>query len=152
VSIQDAFEVLRYAALLLLFGFVAWSLVAHRRRFSSAFAWARPYRRTVRVPVDWERAHELCHRALREALGTRTSKRDQRGEFTARVGARRRSYLHQLRFRLRRDTPSATVICVESTSTGHIGAALPYPAATADRRSQVDELVEWLDQYQGHEG
>jgi hypothetical protein len=144
VSIRDALELLGYAALVLLYGTAAWTLAAHRRRFGSAFAWARPYRRSVRVPVDGERAHELCDRALLEVLRSRTAKRDRRGEITARVGSRRRSYLHSLRFRLRPDAPDTTLISIESTSTGNLGPALPHPAATADRRSQVDELADWL--------
>jgi hypothetical protein len=129
VSIRDALELLGYAALVLLYGTAAWTLAAHRRRFGSAFAWARPYRRSVRVPVDGERAHELCDRALLEVLRSRTAKRDRRGEITARVGSRRRSHLHSLRFRLRPDAPDTTLISIESTSTGNLG-----PGAAASRR------------------
>jgi hypothetical protein len=151
VSIRDALEVLALLALVLLCGQAAWTLAAHRRRFGSALAWARPYRRSVRVPVDWERARELCHRALLEALGTRTSRRDQRGEFTARIYHRRRSYMHVIRFRLRRDASGGTMICVESGSTGQLGNALPYPGGTAWRRGHVDALIDWLARTAQHE-
>ena len=137
-------ELVLAALVVLLFVALIVVLVRSNRKYGfGLLAWARKYSRTVRVACDYEAAHELCHRGLRELFRTRTTEARKRGRFGAWARLHERADRNRLQFDVERDGAGAR-ITVTSRQAAGLWWQVMSGETVRERREQVDRLADWL--------